>query len=206
MHERIARVERQWTHPVEVLAVTKGFDGAAIDAAVAAGCSAIGENYAQDLLSKRDIIERLRPELHFIGHLQTNKVRQIADLVAVWETVDRESVIREIAKRSPGARVLVQVNATEEAQKGGCRPDEVAATVDRARDAGLVVEGLMTIGPTGAAAAAAAPAFGVVRGLVDDLGLATCSMGMTADLEVAVAHGATEVRIGSALFGPRPPR
>ena len=206
MHERIARVERPWTHPVEVLAVTKGFAGSAIEAAVAAGCTAIGENYAQDLLAKRDVIERLRPELHFIGHLQTNKVRQIADLVSVWETIDRESVIREVAKRAPRARVLLQVNATGEEQKGGCRPGEVAALIDHAREVGLHVEGLMTIGPTGAAPAAAAPAFEVVRGLVDEFDLATCSMGMTADLEVAVAHGATEIRVGSALFGPRPPK
>lgn len=203
---RIDAVDRRFTHPVEIIAVTKGFDERAVEAAVRAGCRAVGENYAQDLLTKRDVLERLGPAVHFIGHLQSNKVRQIADLVTVWETIDRPSIVREVAKRAPAARVLVQVNATDEATKGGCRPDEVRALVDEARAAGLVVDGLMTIGPTGEPAEAARPAFRAVRGLVDELALSTCSMGMTADVEVAVSEGATEVRIGSALFGPRPSR
>src|SRR5690242_17625514 len=103
---------------VSVLAVTKGFGAEAIEAALAAGCTAIGENYAQELLAKREAAARA--EVHFIGQLQTNKVRQIVGLVDVYETVDREHLVREIAKRDPGARVLVQVDTTGEPGKGGC--------------------------------------------------------------------------------------
>lgn len=206
VHARIDAVERPWTHQVDILAVTKGFDSSAVDAAVGAGCTAIGENYAQDLLTKRETFERLRPELHFIGRLQSNKVRQIADLIDVWETIDRPSIANEVAKRAPGARVLIQVNSTGEDGKGGCPPDDVGTLIDHAIAAGLVVEGLMTIGPTGEPPEAARSGFREVRALVDRHGLATCSIGMTADLEIAVAEGATQVRVGSALFGPRPPK
>lgn len=206
VRRRVDAVERPWTHPIEIVAVTKGFDGSVVEAACAAGCAIIGENYAQDLLSKRSVIERLQPAVHFIGQLQSNKVRQIADLISVWETLDRASIIHEVAKRAPGARVLLQVNATGEANKGGCQPDDVIGLVTLARDAHLLVEGLMTVGPTGCPPDAAVPAFSAVRSLVDELDLSICSMGMTADFEVAVAAGATHIRIGSALFGPRPPK
>ena len=135
VQERIAAVERSWTHPIDVVAVTKGFGPEAIEVAVGAGCGSIGENYAQELAGKRDVIERLRPQVHFIGHLQSNKVRLIAPLVAVWETVDRASIATEIARRAAGARVLIQVNATGEESKSGCPPQDVAALVGHA-DAG----------------------------------------------------------------------
>ncbi len=201
---RIEQIDRPFTHTVDIVAVTKGFDESAVAAAVAAGCTAIGENYAQELLSKRTAIEALGARVHFIGQLQSNKVRLIADLVSVWETLDRRSVIAEVAKRAPGARVLLQVNTTGESGKGGCAPADVEPLVDLARESGLAVDGLMTVGPTGRPPAAARAGFDVVRSLVDRLGLSSCSMGMTADLEVAVAAGATHVRLGSALFGPRP--
>src|SRR5215204_476081 len=95
---------------VAVLAVTKGFGSEAIDAALAAGCKAIGENYAQELLAKREAAEHA--EVHFIGQLQTNKVRQVAGLVDVYETVDRARLANEIGRRNRGARVLVQVDTT----------------------------------------------------------------------------------------------
>jgi len=183
--------------------VTKGFGPAAITAAAAAGCRAIGENYAQELSDKTDAISAAAVEVHFVGRLQTNKVRRLAGIVDVWETVDRTSLVAEIARRAPGARVLVQVNATDEADKGGCAPDAVAALVDDARAAGLAVEGLMTVGPTGTRPEDARVGFAAVRRLVDELGLSVCSMGMTDDLEVAVQEGATQVRIGTALFGVR---
>jgi pyridoxal phosphate enzyme (YggS family) len=206
LRQQIDRVDRPFTHPVEVIPVTKGFDGTAIEAAAAAGCSTVGENYAQDLLSKADTIRRLGIEVQFIGQLQSNKVRQLVDVVTLWATVDRRSIVDEIAKRAPGARVLIQVNATSEAGKGGCSPDDVADLIGHARDAGLQVEGLLTVGPTGQSPEAARPAFTAVRELVDLHGLEVCSMGMSGDLEIAVACGATQVRVGSALFGPRPPR
>ena len=191
---------------IELLAVTKGFGPEAVAAAAFAGCRMIGENYAQELLEKRAVAADGRLAIHFIGQLQSNKVRQVADAVAVWETVDRPSLVEEIVRRAPGATVLIQVNTTGEPNKGGCPPDDVPALLERARAAGLAVDGLMTVGPTEGGAEAARPGFRQVRALVDELGLATCSMGMTDDLEVAVEEGTTRVRLGTALFGPRPPR
>jgi PLP dependent protein len=203
---QIADVERRFTHDVRVVAVTKGFGDWAIEAAVSAGCPVIGENYAQELVAKREVIERLAPEVHFIGRLQTNKVKLVADLVDVWASLDRTALVDEVAKRAPRARVLVQVDTTGDPAKGGCAVVDVAALVARARDAGLVVDGLMTVGPTGEPAESARMGFRQVRNLVDDLGLEVCSMGMSGDLAVAVQEGSTEVRIGTALFGPRPAR
>jgi PLP dependent protein len=187
---------------VVVLAVTKGFGAEAIEAALAAGCTAIGENYAQELLTKRDAVQHA--EVHFIGQLQTNKVRQVAGLVHVYETVDRERLANEIARRDPGARVLVQVDATGEPGKGGAPLAGIDALVAAVRDAGLDLHGLMTVGPTEGGPEAARAGFRAVRAAVDRLGLGMCSMGMTDDLEVAVQEGSTQIRLGTALFGPRP--
>jgi PLP dependent protein len=191
---------------VAILAVTKGFGPEAIEAAAAAGCRAIGENYAQELASKRAAVLAAGVGVHFIGQLQTNKVRLIADLVDIWETVDRVRLAHEIARRRPAAQVLIQVDTTGEPGKGGCPIAELDALADGVRASGLALVGLMTVGPTQGGAEAARPGFGAVRRAVDRLGLSVCSMGMTDDLEVAVQEGATEVRLGSALFGPRPVR
>jgi pyridoxal phosphate enzyme (YggS family) len=187
---------------VAVLAVTKGFGPEAVEAAIAAGCRMIGENYAQELVAKRSATADA--EVHFIGQLQTNKVRQIAGLVQVYETVDRDRLALEIARRDPGARVLAQVDTTGELGKGGCpieRLDELVAVI---RGAGLDLRGLMTVGPTEGGPEAARPGFRAVREAVERLGLTVCSMGMSDDLEVAVEEGSTQVRLGTALFGPRP--
>jgi len=203
IRELIDATPRPYTHRVEILAVTKGFGPWAIDAALRAGCTAIGENYAQELVTKRDDIERLSPEVYFIGRLQTNKVRQLIGLVDVWGSIDRLSAIREVAKRAPGARVLVQVDTTGDPAKGGCLITDTAVLVEQATAVGLVVEGLMTVGPTGQPPEAAREGFGEVRALVEELGLTVCSMGMSGDLTVAVQEGSTQVRIGTGLFGPR---
>lgn len=187
---------------VAILPVTKAFGRDAIDAARASGCTAIGENYAQELLAKRDACAGL--EVHFIGQLQTNKVRQLAGLVSVYETVDRSKLAREIAKRAPGARVMIQVDTAGETGKAGCPPGALDALVDEVRGLGLDLLGLMTVGPTEGGPEAARSGFRAVRAAADRLGLAECSMGMTADLEVAVEEGSTQIRVGSALFGARP--
>ena len=187
---------------VAILPVTKAFGRDAIDAARACGCTAIGENYAQELLAKREACEGL--EVHFIGQLQTNKVRQLVGLVNVYETLDRVKLAREIGKRDPGARVMIQVDTAEEAGKGGCPLDRLDELVGEARELGLDLVGLMTVGPTEGGPEAARPGFRVVRAAADRLGLAQCSMGMTADVEVAVQEGSTQIRVGSALFGARP--
>lgn len=207
--ERLGRVRQQIVDAggtdVEILAVTKGHPVAAIHAAAAVGLTAIGENYAQELLAKVSGVT-LDVAVHFIGQLQTNKVRQIAGVVAVYETVDRASLVAEIAKRAPGAHVLIQIDTSDEPGKGGCPPAEAERLVTQAAQAGLVVDGLMTVGPTEGGPEAARPGFRLVRLMCDDLGLTTCSMGMTDDFVVAVQEGSTRVRLGSALFGMRPAR
>ena len=196
------RIAAAGGHGVEVLAVTKGFGPDAIRAALAAGCRSIGENYAQELVAKRDALDGA--DVHFVGQLQTNKVRQIAEVVDLYETVDRPSLAREIAKRSPGAAVLVQVDTSAEPGKGGVPIDRLDELVDEVAGLGLDLRGLMTVGPTVGGAEAARPGFRAVRAAVDRLGLTICSMGMTDDLEVAVQEGSTQVRVGTALFGARP--
>lgn len=191
---------------ITLLAVTKGFGPDVALAASDAGLVDLGENYAQELVAKAPVVAAAGHDVrwHFIGRLQRNKVRQLASVVDVWQTVDRLSLGVEIAKRAPGARVLVQVNVSDEPQKGGCAPGETAELVARLRDAGLDVAGLMTVGRTGPPDEARV-GFATLRGLADRLDLAIRSMGMSGDLEAAVAEGATMVRVGAALFGPRPP-
>lgn len=195
---------------VELVAVTKTFPCDSWAAVVRAGGHDVGENYAQELLTKsREYAERFAdlppPRVHFIGRLQSNKVRALASVVDLWQTVDRTSLIVEIARWAPGAHVLVQVNATDEPDKGGCPPERVGALVAEARGSGLVVDGLMVVGPTDGNPDRARRAFAHVRRLADDEGLRVCSMGMSADLDIALEEGSTMVRVGSALFGDRPP-
>ena len=188
---------------VTILAVTKGHGIDAVDAAVAVGLDRIGENYAQELVAKQAQRPDAPVRWHMIGNVQSNKVRSLAPIVDLWETVDRPSLVKELARRAPGAAVLVQVNVSGEASKSGVDPDGAAALVDRARTAGLDVRGLMTVAAA-APAEVVAPQFARLRALADRLDLVECSMGMSGDLELAVAEGATIVRIGTALFGPRP--
>jgi len=199
------RIERAGGGPdVVVLPVTKGFGPDAIEAAVAAGCRGIGENYAQELLAKLAEVNGPRPEVHFVGQLQSRKVKALAGVVDVWQTVDRPVLVDELGRRAPGARVMVQVNVTGEPQKAGCTPDDAPDLVARARDAGLVVDGLMTVGRAGPPEGSR-PGFRQLRALADRLGVRHCSMGMSEDLDVAVSEGSTMVRVGTALFGQRPP-
>jgi pyridoxal phosphate enzyme (YggS family) len=212
--ERLAevrsRIEAAGGDPerVVVVAVTKGFDRGAVDDAVAAGLVDLGENYAQELTAKAaalaegGAVETDTVRWHFIGRLQRNKVRSLAGLVALWQSVDRAELGAEIAKRAPGADVLAQVNVSGEPSKGGCPPADTPALVRDLQADGLRVRGLMTVGATGPPEAAR-PGFATLRGLADRLSLPVRSMGMTGDLEVAVQEGATMVRVGTALFGPR---
>lgn len=202
-----ARLDELGGGGVEVVAVTKAFPADVVVAAAAAGCRAIGENYARELLSKVPALDALEtgitPAVHFIGHVQSNKVRLLGRTVDVWETVDRESLADELGRRVPGARVMIQVNMTGEEAKAGCSPDDAAGLVEHAVAQGLVVEGLMTIGPTDLERTRTELAFRSLRRLADDLDLTSCSMGMSGDYEIAVAHGATHIRIGTLLFGER---
>jgi pyridoxal phosphate enzyme (YggS family) len=189
---------------VTLVVVTKSVASEAIRDALAAGATDIGENRAQDLVAKARALctdDAGAPRWHFIGRLQRNKVRAIAPYVSLWQSVDRDELVTEIARRAPGARVLVQVNVGGEQQKGGCAPADTAGLVAHCRAHGLDVEGLMTVPPE---AGDPTPSFVTLRSLSDELGLATCSMGMSGDYERAIRAGATMVRVGSAIFGPRP--
>lgn len=189
---------------VRIIAVTKGFGTDAVDAAMACGLTDIGESYAQETVAKLRP-DGPRPTVHFIGGLQRNKVRRLAGVVDVWQSIDRPELVDEVAARAPGAQIMVQVDISGETTKRGCAPGRLPDLVGQARERGLDVVGLMGIGPLGDPEDAR-PGFRLLRGLVDEHGLRECSMGMTADLEVAVEEGSTMVRVGTALFGPRPPR
>jgi PLP dependent protein len=213
VRERIASAAPDPT-AVRLVAVTKGFSADVVRAALDAGLADIGESYVQELVAKATEIDaeidrgaapagRPHPQWHAIGRLQRNKVRKAAPFVTLWHSVDRLTLGAEIARHAPGAAVFAQVNASGEEQKGGCDPAVAPDLVAGLRDLGLDVQGIMTIAPYGPPEAAR-EAFHTARNLRDRLGLAELSMGMSSDLEVALQEGATFVRVGSGLFGPRP--
>jgi pyridoxal phosphate enzyme (YggS family) len=170
--------------------------------AVDAGLRDLGENRAQELLAKAPVLDAAgrTPRWHFVGRVQRNKVAALAPYVALWHSVDRLPLGEAIARRAPGARVLVQVDVADEPQKGGCTPDDAPGLADSLRALGLDVAGLMTVPPRAADARAC---FATVRELASRVGADELSMGMSEDFEVAVEEGATIVRVGRAIFGPR---
>jgi len=186
---------------ITVVAVTKGHDPNVVEAAVAAGCADVGESYAQEMAAKVAALD-VDARWHFIGRLQRRRVRSVAGHVHLWHSVDRPELAAEIARRSPGAEILVQVNPSAEPDKGGCAPGDVAGLVARAGDEGLVVRGLMSVGVDGDDDRTRR-VFEATTRLADELGLVERSMGMSADLEIAVASGATMVRVGTDLVGSR---
>jgi pyridoxal phosphate enzyme (YggS family) len=171
--------------------------------AVALEVTDIGENRAQDLVAKAGALAATSGasiRWHFLGRLQRNKVRSLAPLVTWWQSVDREELGSTIARHAPGAHVLVEVNVGDEPQKGGCAAQDAGRLTEALRALGLRVEGLMTIPPQHDDPRRW---FAALRDLATDLGVHHLSMGMTDDYEVAVEEGATMVRVGRALFGPR---
>ena len=212
--ERAARAAGRDASLVKLVAVSKTKGPEAVREAYAAGQRAFGENYAQELATKAEALSDLPDvEWHFIGHLQTNKARVVAKHAHVVHTVDSEALARELGKRaSREARavplpVLIEVNVGGEAQKAGAAASEIE-DVMRAVQAqeSLVLRGLMTMPPAAADPEASRPWFRRLRELAQAHGLPELSMGMTGDLEVAVACGATLVRVGTAIFGARGPR
>jgi pyridoxal phosphate enzyme (YggS family) len=187
---------------VTLVAATKTVDTARVAELLAAGVPDLGENRAQELLAKATALaaEPFPSRWHFVGRLQRNKVAGLAAWVSLWQSVDREPLGVAIARRAPGAEVLVEVNVGEEGQKGGCAPGQAPALVDALREEGLRVRGLMTVHPQ-----AGDPRrwFATLRTLGARLGLPELSMGMSDDYELAVEEGATIVRVGRALFGER---
>jgi pyridoxal phosphate enzyme (YggS family) len=203
-----ARMVRAGGANARLVAVTKAFPVDAVLAALAAGVVDIGENYSQELLGKvPELVEHevdpTRVQWHFLGRLQRNKVRALAPHVHLWQSVDRAELGAEIAKRAPGASVLVQVNLSGEPQKGGCSWSDLPSLVAQLATMDLDLRGLMGVGPAGPPDDAR-PGFRRLVATADDLGLHERSIGMTDDLEVAIEEGSTMVRVGRDLFGPRP--
>ena len=195
---------------VKLLAVSKRMPAAAIREAYAAGQREFGENYVQELLEKREALVDL-PDVvfHLIGHLQSNKAKTAARLADVVHAVDSAEIARELAKRCATMErvlpVLIEVNVGREARKHGARPEDVAALVETIRAIpALDLRGLMTVPPHTDDPEGARAFFAELRALRDRHGLLDLSMGMTDDLEIAVEEGATIVRVGTAIFGPRP--
>ncbi|MFL5309823.1 MAG: YggS family pyridoxal phosphate-dependent enzyme [Myxococcales bacterium] len=191
---------------VQLVAVSKGQPLEAVLVAFAAGQTVFGENYAQELHEKADALPEA--EWHFVGALQTNKVKIVVGHAALIHTCDRPSLARELSKRAETKnvvqRVLFEVNVGREPQKGGALPEEVEALHAAVREVErLRCEGLMCIPPPDQDPR---PHFRALREMRDRLGLPDLSMGMTADFEVAIEEGATIVRVGTAIFGERPRR
>ena len=192
---------------VRIVAVAKGFPWSDVRAALANGVSIIGENYAQEILLKYGSVPvDERPAVHFIGGLQSNKIRQLIPFVSTWQTVDRDRLVSEIARRAPGSEIMIQVNFTGEADKGGCDPVDLELLVTRARQHDLVVAGLMVVGPTSGDRNLTRRVFTEASRRRVDLGLVELSMGMSGDIDLAVEAGSTMVRVGSLVFGSRPPK
>jgi PLP dependent protein len=190
---------------VRIVAVTKGFGPEAVEAALGAGLTEIGENYADDLVAKsRAVGAGPGAVWHFLGAVQRNKVGRLAPVVTWWQGVARVEEGRAIARRSPDAKVLVQVDVAGLPGRGGCQPDRVGDLVAALRDEALEVAGLMAVGPPGPPEDAR-PGFALVTTLADSLDLPVRSMGMSDDLEVALSEGSTMLRLGRALFGDRAP-
>jgi pyridoxal phosphate enzyme (YggS family) len=202
---------------VRIVAAAKGQADERIREALEAGIRIFGHNYVQEAARHEAIGKGLDAELHMIGHLQKNKAGRAVDLFHVVETVDNRELVIALDRRARAAgkivRVMIQVNLAGEAQKSGIAREAAAELARAIRDLpNLRLEGLMTMPPFFDDPARARPYFAQLRALRDeyiaagilDPEMNELSMGMTGDFEVAVEEGATLVRIGTALFGPRP--
>lgn len=198
---RVARTGRD-PEGVRIVAVTKGFSSSVVGAAVEAGLYDLGENYAQELVAKAtEAPDGVR--WHFLGGVQRNKVPRLAPLVRTWHAIDRSAAAASVARAAPGAEVMVEVNVAGEPGKAGCRPDEVEDLVSTCRDLPLDVSGLMTVGPAGDQEKTRR-CFRWLAAKARQLELRELSMGMSDDFELAVEEGATTLRLGRVIFGPRP--
>jgi PLP dependent protein len=197
-----------------LLAVSKTQPADAVAELAAAGQRAFGENYVQEAQIKARALAALKLEWHLIGHLQSNKA-EIAAQVFDWvQTVDRHKLIvalsRYRAAGQPPLNVLIQVNIDDEASKHGCRPEQIPALAEAiAAEPGLCLRGLMAIPAPQTDPGAQRTSFSQMKTLFDQLAahhpqIDTLSMGMSGDFPLAIAEGATLVRIGTALFGARP--
>lgn len=203
---KVAKTADRNPADIQLIAISKTHDADAIRPLIAAGQRTFGENRVQEAQGKWPALIAETPdiELHLVGQLQSNKAEDAVQLFDVIHSVDRPSLIDALAKAEAKtgakARYFLQVNIGEEDQKGGCGAADVADLLASARAAGLDVIGLMAVPP---ADTEAAPYFALLAKIARDNGLAQLSMGMSGDYEAAIMLGATQVRIGTALFGAR---
>ncbi len=213
VRERVARAaERAGRRASDVLliGVSKTVEVARIREAIDAGVAALGENRVQEARDKVSEIGRPVP-WHLIGHLQTNKVRDALELFDVLHSLDRLDLAKELDKRArAGGRtvdVLVEVNVAAEASKSGVAPDGLGALLEAvAAMPALKVRGLMAIPPEAKDPDDSRVWFRALQKLAERYSFSELSMGMSGDFEVAIEEGATMVRVGTAIFGPRAPR
>ena len=205
--ERACREASRDPASVTLVAVSKTFAADAIEPVIAAGQIVFGENRVQEAAAKWPPLTALHPglELHMIGPLQSNKAKDAVALFHAIHSVDRpslcEALAKEIAKQGRRPLLFVEVNTGGEAQKAGVAPQDADAFLKRCRDDhGLIIDGLMCIPPVDEAPA---PHFALTAKIAARSGLRLLSMGMSADYAVAIAMGATHVRVGSAIFGAR---
>jgi pyridoxal phosphate enzyme (YggS family) len=210
VRERIAdAAARAGRDPADIrlIAISKTFDAAAIEPVIAAGQADFGENRVQEAQAKWPRLKSRHGGvvLHLVGPLQTNTVRDAVALFDAIHSLDRDKLAaelaREMARQGRTLSLFVQVNTGEEPQKAGVAPHKAAEFVERCRDKHkLAVDGLMCLPPL---MDDPVPHFEMLKRLADGLGLRSLSMGMSADFEIAIAHGATLIRVGTAIFGER---
>ncbi len=212
MEDRIQKaVERSGRARSEItlVAVSKKFSASHLRAAYAAGLREFGENYIQEFAEKRPELDDLtEAKYHFIGHLQSNKARLACQLFDIVQTADSGKLLARLDAAAGELRsqleVMLEVKLSGEESKSGAPPEDMPALLEAAsRCSHLTVSGLMTMPPWSADPEHSRPYFQQLAALAREVGLKKLSMGMSGDLEVAIEEGATIVRVGTALFGPR---
>jgi pyridoxal phosphate enzyme (YggS family) len=216
LRERLERVEERIRaaadragrkrEEIALIAVTKKFPAEAIREAYDLGLRIFGENYVQEFEAKHPALASLAgAEFHLIGHLQSNKTRPAADLFQVIETVDSEKLARRLDAMNKPLEAMIEVKLSEEASKFGAAPEDLPSLIDAIRACpNLRLAGLMTMPPWSDDPEVTRPYFRRLAALAREHGIEKLSMGMSHDLEAAIEEGATHIRVGTALFGPRP--
>jgi pyridoxal phosphate enzyme (YggS family) len=204
--ERALRRAGRRREEITLVAVTKKFPPEVVREAYDLGLRVFGENYVQEFAEKRAALGDLAgAEFHLIGHLQSNKTRLAAELFDVIETVDSVKLARRLNDAGARLEVMIEVKLSPEESKAGADPAEVPVLIEAIRACpNLCLTGLMTMPPWSADPDQTRPYFRRLAELAREHGLAKLSMGMSHDLEAAIEEGATHVRVGTALFGPRP--